>query len=88
MILLSALLASISGLVAGDRQPVRAHAEVQASAVVAAVEAVAVAAVALVAGWTVLRRGRAPRRRAFASAYAVAQPRLATRLSLKQSWLN
>lgn len=88
MILLSALLASLSGLVSGEREPVRAHAQVQASAVVSAVEVVAVATVSLVAAWAALGVIAAPRRRAFAAAYAVAQPRLARRLSLKQSWLN
>lgn len=88
MILLSALLASLSGLVSGERAPVRAHAQVQASAVVSAVEAVAVATVSLVAAWAAFGIVAAPRRRVAAVAYTVAQPRLARRLSLKQSWLN
>jgi hypothetical protein len=88
MILLSALLASLSGLVSGEREPVRAHAQVQASAVISAVEAVAVATVSLVAAWAAFGVLAAPRRRTVAVAYAIARPRLAQRLSLKQSWLN
>ena len=88
MILLSALLASLSGLVAGERPPVGAPAQVQASAFIAAAETVAVAAVALVAAWMAFRGTVSRRRRAVARTYEVAQPRLATRLSLKQSWLN
>src|SRR5689334_22854142 len=84
MILLSALLASLSGLVSGEREPVRAHAQVQASAVVSAIEAIAVGTVSLVAAWVAFAIVAAPRRRTLATAYAVAQPRLARRLSLKQ----
>lgn len=88
MILLSALLASLSGLVAGERSPVGAPAQVQASALVSAVETAAVAAVALVAAWAVFAVIATPRSKVLAAHYPVAQPRLATRLSLKQSWLN
>lgn len=87
MILLSALLASLSGLVAGERAPVGAVAQVQASATVSAVEAVAVSAVALVAAWAAFALIAAPRRAA-RRAYAIARPGLAARLAIKQSWLN
>lgn len=87
MILLSALLASLSGMIAGERAPVNAPAQVQASAVVSVVEAVAAVAVALVSAWAALA-GTTPRRRPVAiRAYDVA-PRLKARLSLKKSWLN
>lgn len=88
MILLSALLASLSGLVAGERAPVRAHAQVQASAFVAAVEVAAVAAVSLVAAWLALSGPAPAQRRTPVSVWSVPQPRLARRLALKQSWLN
>ena len=88
MILLSALLASLSGLVSGERQPVGAPTQVQASAVAAAAETVAVAAIALVAAWALLGAVGSPWRRPFAAAYRVAQPCLRRRLALKQSWLN
>jgi hypothetical protein len=88
MILLSALLASLSGLVAGERAPVRAHAQVQASAFVSAVEAEATAvafpAIALVFAGLIARLLR----RAWPTHAATPQLRLATRLALKQSWLN
>lgn len=85
MILLSALLASLTGLVSGERQPVRA--QVELSAAVAAVQAEAAQA-----------RPAAPQVQAQAirvdrgvSVAAVAQPaRIATigvRLATKQSWL-
>ncbi|MBO9580220.1 MAG: hypothetical protein J7498_04945 [Sphingobium sp.] len=88
MILLSALLASLSGLVAGERSPVGAPAQVQASALVSAAETIAVEAIALVAAWAVFAAIGAPRRKVLAAYYPVAQPRLAIRLSLKQSWLH
>ncbi len=88
MILLSALLASLSGLVAGERAPVHASAQVHASAAVAASESAAVVAVALVAAWMAFRRGASPRGRLFVADYRIAQPRLARRLATKQSWLN
>jgi len=88
MILLSALLASLSGLVAGERAPVRAHAQVQASAFVATVETEAAAVVALSTAWLAFRGAVALLRRASRRSFAVAAPRLAQRLALKQSWLN
>lgn len=88
MILLSALLASLSGLVSGERQPAGAPTQVQASTVMATAEAVTVAAISLVAAWAVLATVAGPRRKIPATAYRIAQPRLARRLALKQSWLN
>ncbi len=88
MILLSALLASLSGLVAGERMPVGARQQVEASAFVAVAEAVAVAAVSLVAAWVALRGPAAPQQRTPAPAYRIVQPSARRRLALKQSWLN
>jgi len=89
MILLSALLASLTGLVSGERQPVRAHTQVQASAVLATAQPEASVAVAQA------RRFIAAAGQERVSAVplgtpqaAVAALRLHTRLALKQSWLN
>ncbi len=85
MILLSALLASLSGLVGGERAPVHAP-QVQASAVVSAVSAEAAATVsqariapAHVAG---------PERRTSEVRHAAPLLSVRTRLTLKQSWLE
>jgi hypothetical protein len=88
MILLSALLASLSGLVAGERAPVRAHAQVQASAFVSAVEAEASTASSAVPALAFAGHVVRPERQARATDAATPQPRLSLRLALKQSWLN
>jgi len=86
MILLSALLASLSGLVAGERVPARAPAQVQASAIVSAAQSEAVVAVsqARIAPERVAStEGRTPVARDMASPLDVR-----SRLTLKQSWLE
>ncbi len=88
MILLSALLASLSGLVAGERQPVRAAAQVQASALVSAAETQAAAVVAEREQGAMARPALTMQRRAPAPAYVVAVPHPRTRLALEQSWLE
>ncbi len=86
MILLSALLASLSGLVAGERAPMRAPAQVQASAFVAAVSSEAVVAVSQAR--IAPERIAGPERRAPAARQAAPSLSVRTRLTLKQSWLE
>ncbi len=88
MILLSALLASLSGLVAGERAPVGAPAQVQASAIVSAAQSEAVVAVSQVRQLAAPVRIASPDFRVRTAAYAAPQPDLRTRLTLKQSWLE
>ena len=89
MILLSALLASLSGMVAGERQPVRAAAQVQSSAFVSTAQAEAHPAVAQVREQAADAAGVAAREpKGTASPQHATQPTVRERLSLKQSWLE
>jgi len=89
MILLSALLASLTGFVSGERQPVRAQTQVQASAVLATAQPEASVAVTQARRFIAAWQQRASSAALLGTPQAVAPaPRLHTRLALKQSWLN
>lgn len=87
VIFLSALLASLTGLVAGERQPVRAQVEMSASGAASVAEK----AVAAVQPAIDLARTRLPSTRPAALAARTDVPARVmtgrTRLALKQSWL-
>lgn len=87
VIFLSALLASLTGLVAGERQPVRAQVEMStAGAVAMAEKAVAIAQPVREPGLSAQPAAR-PLRVAAPAAAPARTAKVHTRLALKQSWL-
>jgi len=87
VIFLSALLASLTGLVAGERQPVRAQVEMSTTRAVAMAEkAVATVQLAGDPGLSVQPAAR-PMRIATPVAAPTRTAKVRTRLALKQSWL-
>ena len=87
MILLSALLASLTGFVAGERQPVRAAAQVQASSAFVTAQPEAAVVVAKARKFVIAHSVNTPVHRITATRTVAATPRVRTRLALKQSWL-
>jgi hypothetical protein len=85
MILLSALLASLTGLVAGERQPVRAQVELSTAAIVGQAETVAARSGVSAAPAEPARSG--PRRPAGLLAVLLLVLTVGAFLSRKQSWL-
>lgn len=87
MIFLSALLASLTGLVAGERQPVRAQVEMSAGATLASADRAVAVAQPVMGLATPDRSGPTPVQAHASGATPVQVIPGRTRLALKQSWL-